>query len=61
MNSIICMSNTGKVFKRDVHTRTDLSEIVSMQEAIYFGTFLGILPLIRNDAVMRFRLMKYDY
>lgn len=45
-----------KVFKGDVHTRTDLEEIVCMQEAIYFGTFLGILLPITNDAVMPFRI-----
>lgn len=32
-----------------------------MQEAIYFGMFLSILPPITNDAVVPFGLIKHDY
>jgi len=44
-----------KEFKGVVDSRIDLEEIVCVQETIYFGTFLGMLPPITNDAVMPFR------
>lgn len=55
MNSVISMFNKG-VFKGDICTRTDLEEIVCIQETFYFRTFLGILPPITSDAVMPFRM-----